>query len=115
MASKLLLPGFGGAYTTLISAVSTNSTGTDTIDCSRCDRIVLSLGSSTGTPSVQLQQTFDLFAWVNINTVVTVASGGIYGTYLPTAGPFGVVRPVMTLAAGTCTLTLTGFPVPVKW
>lgn len=115
MAAKLLLPGLGGIYTTTFTGLSTNSVGTDTIDCSKCFTLAVSMTStSTGNATsnaVLLQQTFDAGAsWVNLNSAISGTSAGTYP-----AGPFGVVRMLGTVNNGTLTVNLVGFPNPISW
>ncbi len=116
MASKLLLPGFGGTYTTTFSAVSLLSTGSDTIDCTRCYVLALTLSStSTGPASanaVTLQQSFDGVGYVQILTAVTAGS---FATFPATGFPYGIVRIIGSVAVGSLTVGLTGFPLPTKW
>ncbi len=116
MASKLLLPGFGGKYTATWNSISLNSIGSDTIDCSRCFTLALTLSSTSSGPAsanvVQLQQSFDMIGWVNILTAVTAGTSAIFPH---TAGPFGIVRIVASVAANSLITTLTGFPAQVNW
>jgi hypothetical protein len=115
MAAINLLPGFGGAYTTTFTSVSSSSISTDTVDCSKAYTLAFVLGPNAGTPSVQLQQSFDNTTWVNIATAVTLASGGVQAIFPATSGPFGLIRFRYTVAIGVCTATLVGFPLPHSW
>lgn len=117
MAAKLLLPGLGGIYTTTFTGISTNSTGSDTIDCSKCFTLAVSMTStSTGAASsniVQLQQSFDGgTSWINLNTAITA---GPVATFPSTNQPFGLVRMLGTVGNGTLTVSLTGLPIQRSW
>lgn len=117
MAAINLLPGFGDQYSTTFSAVSVQSVGSDTIDCSKCHTLAITLSSnSTGPASsniIFLQQSFDGgTGWVNIGTSITAASAGVYSS---TSQPFGMMRLRGSVGNGTLTVTMTGFPQPRSW
>lgn len=117
MAAKFLLPGLGGVYTTTFTGVSTNSIGTDTIDCSKCFTLAVSMTStSTGAATanaVQLQTSFNGgVSWVNVNSAIV---GNSVGTYGHTSGPFGMCRFLGTVADGTLTISLAGLPAAITW
>ncbi len=118
MASKLLLPGFGGTYTATFTGVSSSSVGTDTIDCTRCYVLALTMNSTTPGPasgnSVLLAQSFD--GGVSFINIATAVVGGSFATFPATGFPYGIVRlAAVSILSGTLTVGLTGFPLPTKW
>lgn len=116
MASKLLLPGFGGKYSAIFTAISVNSVGSDTIDCTRCHTLAVTMASNNSNPAgniVQLQQSFDAgVSWVNILTAITAGSTAVIPA---TSQPFGLVRLVGSVAVGSTVIGLVGFPIPTPW
>lgn len=115
MAAKVLLPGFGGSYTSeTFSGVSLNSVGADTIDCSYCASLAVSIittGSITGL-SLRIEQSFDNVGWTLLGSAITAASVTLYSI---TAGPFGLIRFKNSITTGTVALRLTGFPLQTSW
>ncbi len=119
MAAVALLPGFGGQYNTTFSVVVTASAGTDTIDCSKCYTLAVTVTSGTST-AVQLQQAFPVpsnptpaqWGWVSLSSVISAVS---YGIIPATAGPFGIVRIIGTSTTAGMGVALTGFPIPRSW
>ena len=115
MASKLLLPGFGGQYTSeTFSGVSLLSTGADTIDCSKCAQLAVGIitgGSATGV-SILLQHTVDGTGWQTLGSAITANSVTLLDI---TDGPFLRVRIRGSITAGTVYVTLTGFPMQTSW
>ncbi len=108
MAAKQLLPGFGSAYTS--EAFTTTQTGTDTIDCSRCGQLALQVSGTAATGTVDLEQSFVSGKWSILIPSMGVTDATTY--LLPvTEGPFGVLRLNATVASGTCTFTIVGYPV----
>ena len=119
MAAKNLLPGMGGLYTSeLFSTVSVNSISTDTLDCSKCTQLSITLGDQTaqGTGTVQVQQTFTGGnLWSNFGSAITIASTGPITLFDQTDGPIGVVRFQVNLSVGTTRIFVTGFPLAMKF
>ena len=112
MADKLLLPGYGGLYTSE-SFTSSSTTGADTIDCSRCRQVAVQV-SSTGSPggNFDIQQTFNGSDWAAFVSNVAVTDGTV--SLIDEAdGPFGKIRLDMTdVTSGTdetLVVTLVGF------
>lgn len=116
MAAINLLQGFGGQYSTTFTATSVSSTGSDTIDCSKCNTMAIVITSTSTGPSssniIQLQQSFDNINWINLLTAIT---GGTIGFYPATSQPFGLVRMIGSVANGTLIVKLTGFPLPTRF
>lgn len=119
MASINLLPGFGGQYTSsVITSLTSGQAGSDTIDCSKCYTLAITLGSASGQGTVQLRQAFAFHSngspiWSNFNNPITVASGGVNAIFVSSGGPFGLMSFTTSLVAGTTQVTITGFPMPV--
>lgn len=114
MASLLLLPGFGNAYTsTSFIALSSNSVGTDTLDMSRCSSFAVQLGGTASGTGVQLQQTFDLSQggnWANFGSIITNV-----GLFDITDGPFGVIRLGSVSTINATSVRVVGFPTQTIW
>ena len=112
MAAKLILPGFGGTYTSaVITALTASTAGDDTFDLSRCARFAVALGAGQGSGTVQLQQTFNGgTTWSSFSTAITVASVGPTTLFEESDGPFGLMRFTTSLTAGTCQVTIVGVP-----
>ena len=115
MADKLLLPGYGGAYTSE-SFTSSSATGADTIDCSRCRQLAIQV-SSTGSPggNLDIQTTINGSDWAAMpapfaNIAVT---DGTLVLADEADGPFGKLRIDATdITAGTdetIVVTIVGF------
>lgn len=113
MAAKLLLPGFGGSYVSeVITGTTVGFIAADTIDVSRCGFFAVQLGSGQGSGTIQMQQSFDGQHWANYGSAITLTSNSAITLFDPTDGPFGAQRITTTLTAGTCQVTITGFPLP---
>lgn len=108
MAAKLLLPGFGGAYTS--ESFTTTAVGADTIDASRCGRLAIQIAGTAATGSIDLQQSFiGVSKWSTI--VPTMSVTDATAVLIPDdLGPFGVLRLNSNVTGGTCTVTIVGFP-----
>lgn len=117
MAARVLLPGFGGQYTSeTFSAVSTNSIGSDTLDCSHVESLALQIqkGGGTGAGTLTIQETFDHLSYVT-RAALSLTTDGVV-TYLDTTDkPFGKMRISATVTAGTGGVTFTGFPTQTPW
>lgn len=116
MAAKLLLPGLGGRYTSeTFSGLSINSTGTDTLDCSKCGQLAIDINSNNSVGlSFQMQQSFAGSGgpWGNFGSAL---SGGTTNVFDLTDGPFGLMRIIASVTSGTASLGITGFPIQWSW
>lgn len=104
MATKLLLPGFGGAVDLSLAAGQTS----DAYDCSLCESLALLLTSEIGTNSGQPQQSFDGVTWASLGGALA-AAGNVTKLDI-TDKPFGLVRVVQT-GAGSGVFRIVGFRV----
>lgn len=119
MAAINLLPGYGGQYTSaVITSLTANTAGADTIDLSKCGMFAISIASGGGGGTIQFQQalsfnpTTNAPLWINFATAITLASAGVNALFDITDGPFGMMRFLSTLTAGTAQLAITGWPIP---
>jgi hypothetical protein len=115
MAAILLLPGFGGKYTSE-NFTSASTTGADTIDTSHVGQLLIQVRKVTGTPNgtVQLQNSNDNVSWANYGNALNVATDGTVTRVDLTAGPPGLLRFNCSIAAGTVYFTIVGFPIQVR-
>lgn len=115
MAAKLILPGFGGAFTT-VAVGSTDAiiqeAGSDlTLDMSHCTHFAIQVQSTAGTPvgTVQLTQTFSGVSQSNLGTTINVATD-VATLFDATDGPFGQIRIDATaITGGSVKFTIVGF------
>ena len=120
MAAKLLLPGFGGMYTSE-TFDNNNTLGIDTIDCSHCAQLALQVhkvsAAMPGAGTFQLTQSFDGTTFANLGTTLATTTDGAVLLYDVTDGPFGVIKikPASIDTAGTVNATLTGWPIQTIW
>lgn len=99
MASRLLLPGIGGVYTSETFAAT--ATGADTLDCSRCAQLMI-IETGTGQATIQPQTSDSVSGpWQSLGSAITVTSNGSVTRYDVTDGPFGVLRLSVTIIAGS--------------
>lgn len=116
MAQRVVLPGLGGQYTSeTFTAVTSASAGLDTLDLSRAAMFAVQFGSSQGQGSVQLQQSFNGLNWASFGPSITVSSNSAIQLFSIGSGPFGMMRILTSLTAGTCRLTVTAYPLPTSW
>ena len=121
MAAKLILPGFGGAYTTeswtFSAGISTGSVGTDVLDLSHCAQFMVQINSS-GTGSIQIEQalagTGGVFS--SLGSSISVLTAGTVSRFDVTDGPFGVIRVNYgSISAGTgISATIVGWPIQIR-
>ncbi len=117
MAAIMLLPGFGGSYSSsVITSLTAGTVGSDTLDCSRCAQLAIVLGTSAGANgqgTIQIEQSFTgpTGPYIIIGTVITISSNGTSALLDVTDGPFGLVRFKSTLVAGTTNVNIVGFPI----
>jgi hypothetical protein len=109
MAAKLLLPGYGGAYTSEEFTAS-STIGADTIDVSPCRGFLAQISMVSGAGDIQLEQTANLSDWADLGTAISVGTDGAVTRFEDTDGPFGLLRIDATgITAGTVVVTLVGF------
>ncbi len=112
MAAKLLLPGYGGMYTSE-AFTSDNTAGVDTIDLSRCNSFMTQVihGSTAPTAgNIQLEGSTNLTNWANLGTTNAVATNGGMVRYDITDGPFGVIRiKPASIDTGSVTVNIVGY------
>ena len=107
MAAKLLLPGFGGKYTSE-TFTATDTTGADTIDVSGCDSWSIQVTASSPVGTMDVQQTFDGTNWAVLDNDSPLTNGTII-LHGPDEGPYGRIRIDATdLTSGTFSVQLTG-------
>lgn len=115
MANWLLLPGFGGKYTS--PSYDLNSTVDDeTIDCSRCASLAVQVIHDSGTPAgtVQLEQSLDGSHWASFGDTINVASNGQMARIAIDDAPIGVIRiNPASISAGAVHFILVGHEMPV--
>jgi hypothetical protein len=109
MAAKLLLPGYGGVYTSE-EFTSSSTIGADTIDVSPCRGFLVQISMVSGAGDIQLEQTANLSDWADLGSAISVAADGAVTRFEDTDGPFGLLRIDATgITAGTVVVTLVGF------
>lgn len=108
MAARLLLPGYGGRYTTE-TFDSNSAVGADTLDCSHLDSLGIQVDSSGIAGTVDIEQTFNGTDWAVLVDNMVCADGT--ATRLDTTdGPFGLLRVNATdITSGTASLAFVGF------
>lgn len=112
MANVILLAGYGAAYT---SESIANTTGADVIDTSPVAQFAVQVKAVTGSPTIQVQQTFDTSGtagWANLGSAITASVGSV-ARFGPTGGPYGQIRFSVTGGGTAATLILVGFP--LQW
>ena len=111
MANKLLLPGFGGQYTSeTFASVSVASLGADLIDCSRCAQLSISVNSTTPTGlAFNIQQSFNGgITFTPLGSTITAVANTLFDV---TDGPFGQIQiGSVAITTGTFNVRITGFP-----
>lgn len=109
MAARLLLPGYGGKYTSEAIAFG-GAVGQDTIDCSRCAQLLFEVVSHTGDATgVTIQQSLDAVNWATLTTIASANTGTIKQLNV-TAGPFGLIRIQITGGTtGNTALSVVGW------
>ena len=113
MAAKTLLPGYGNTYVSE-SVTDTAVTGADTLDTSPCAQFAVQVKALTGSPTIQMQQTFDGTNWADLGSAITASVGSI-SRFGPTGGPYGKIRIKITSGGTAATLTIVGFPLQSIW
>ncbi len=113
MAAKLLLPGYGGQYTSeTITGSAAGATGADTLDLSLLISfsVEVTAAATVGASTFKVQQTFDGVNWSDLGSAVAIALGAVT-LFPPTAGPFGMCRLVVidAAAAVTAKFIITGW------
>lgn len=114
MAAILVLPGFGGAYTSeAFPAVTVDSVGGDVLDLTRLDRFAVSVNSTLSEGAgFQYQTSIDGSTWTNLGSRVT--SNTVY--YDSADGPFGLLRVgAASVSSGSARAYVVGWPVPITW
>lgn len=111
MAAKLLLPGYGGKYTS--ESFSSTVAGVDTLDCSRCAQILVQIVHDSGTPAgtMQLTQTVDGTHFANLGSAIDVATDGTYLIGDVTSGPYGIIQLSAAISSGAVHVEIVGFPI----
>lgn len=112
MAARLLLPGYGGKYTS--EAIAFGGTGADIIDCSRTFQLLFEVVQHSGdAATVTVQTSLDPTFPGTPATLTTFSSA--LGTIKPIPGtaavaPFGFIRFVMSAGtSGTTQIAVTGW------
>lgn len=109
MADLLLLPGFGGTYTSE-TFTAASGVGADTFDCSHLNAMAFQINSDTSPAgNIDIEETFNGLDWGVRVADMAVADATI--TRLDTTdGPFGRMRINATdITAGNVTVTVVGF------
>lgn len=110
MSAILLLPGFGGKYTS--EAIAGGGTGADVIDCSRASSLLFECTAHSGNATtITVQQSLDGVNWITLTTFA--ASAGTTKALDPTKGPFGLIRFTVDGTTGTDTVQFAGFPLQI--
>ena len=113
MAAILVLPGYGGKYTSE-TFDSSSTTGADTIDLSRFAQFLVGITHVSGTPagSVIMNNSGDGTTFAPLGVAIDVATNGTTSRFDVTDGPFGLCRIDATaISAGTLKVVIVGFPV----
>ncbi len=90
----LLLPGYGGKYTTPVLGTASTADEQDTLDCSRIAQLAVQVIHDSGTPAgtCQLEQTLDGEHWAAYGDTINVATNGNISLYGIEFGPIGRIR-----------------------
>jgi hypothetical protein len=120
MAAKLLLPGFGGMYTSE-SLTASATAGADTIDCSRCGQIAVTIIGTSADGNIDFTQSFN--GGLNYSPIISTLTNWNVNTTTTTTvlldvtdGPFGVWKIDPTdIVSGTAVVYITGFPIQEHW
>jgi hypothetical protein len=92
MSAILLIPGPGGKYTS--EAISSATTGADTLGCTRCSGLDVQqilVGASSLGGNFQLEETVDGTNYVILGSTVNIADHQIT-KYEAASRPFGRIR-----------------------
>lgn len=114
MAAILVLPGFGGAYTSeTFPATTVDSVGADVLDLTRLAwwSVTINSVASQGT-GFQMQQSFNGGAlWSNFGSRITST-----GSFDSADGPFALLRiGAGSVSSGSASVRVVGWPVPITW
>ncbi len=116
MANQVLLPGYGGMFTSAdVGSTSTyvQTQGTDlTIDLSMVDRFAIQITSTTASPTgtIQLEQSFNKgLSYSNLGSSINVATD-VVTLFDLTAGPFGQIKINATgILSGSVNCSIVGY------
>ena len=104
-----MLPGFGNSYTSeSISGTNGPNAGLDVLDTTKCPQFAAQVEAVTGSPTIQLQTTFDGVNWTNLGSAISAVKGTV-AVFSHGSGPYGKVRITVNGSSTAATITLVGF------
>jgi len=114
MAARLLLPGYGGKYTSeTITGSVAGQAGADTLDVSLCSQFAVQVAAVTtpGASTFTVEHSLDGSNFAAVGSAIAIALGNI-ARFSLTSGPYGLIRLKVTDAAAAVQVSfnVVGFP-----